>query len=54
MQVGKDEMNFIYRQLFIVKLESVRAVILLGSLLLAACSQTTKTAENASGNYMAG
>ena len=46
-------MNVTYRELYIVKLKPghARAALLLACLLLAACSQTTKTAENASGNH---
>ena len=45
-------MDLIYWGLLIVKLRSgdARAFILLACLILAACSQTTKTAENANGN----
>jgi dienelactone hydrolase len=45
-------MNWIFNELSIVILKNghARAVIFLGCLILAACSQTPKTTENASGN----
>ena len=46
-------MNWIYFELSIVKLKAsqARAVILCTSVILAACSQTTKTAENVADNH---